>query len=370
MGERITDKRLTALREKGHTVWSYSRINSFNQCKLGYYLNYVAKVGSKQNIYSYMGGIIHDAIEAFQQNGRNSDGSIMDGISSEGIALIEVGDIKFIRDIFYNELFVAKAKGMKFPNPKIGKSWEDAMVHWLDNYAKIPTKMATEKIFILEIADGIWIHGYIDVIMPNGDGESLDIMDWKTSSKFTGKDLIKSGRQLLLYKLGVEDNFKKDVKELSWYMFKLINVCTKLKNGKVRKTLVARNKWVKDYKNSFMTEFRRAGIEDFEANMYLSEAIRNNNIDNFPAGIKDKFWLEDGYVYYESNEENIQELKDYIVETVKKIDKLDINNMDEWDVPPIKEKDSFFCNNLCGVKDSCPRYQEFIGKLKNNHLFS
>ena len=364
MGNRNKDPRIEKLRSEGKTVWSYSRINSFNQCKLGYHLNYNKRMKNNQNIYSYMGGIIHDAIEAFQLGGFDSDGNRLNIVSDSDMVMIKENDTSFLKKKYYEGLLESEMLGLKFPNETIEKSWKDCMEDWLESFKKIDRRMVTEKLIVFEVVNGIWIQGYIDVLMGNEDG-TVDIMDWKTSSKFTGKELIKAGRQLLLYELGVEDNFKRKTSNRYWYMFKLINLCKKQKNGKIKKATFARNKWVKDNKKQFENALRKAEIDEFEIPIYINKAVADNSIECFPDDVKSQYWLEDAYVSYGSGNGKVEELKSYIKTTVETINSLDKNNDDDWDVEDIDPKKSFFCNNLCGVRESCHKYKEYLEKYSD-----
>lgn len=364
MGSRKKDPRIKKLQDEGKTVWSYSRLNTFNQCKLQYHLSYNKRVENKQNIYSYMGGVIHDAIEAFQCNGVDDKGNRLDIVNDNDMDIILSENTDFIKNKYQAGLIEAEMLGLKFPNEIIEKSWKLCMEDWINNFKKIDRKMITEKLIVFEVVNDIWIQGYIDVLMGNKDG-TVDIMDWKTSSKFTGKELIKAGRQLLLYELGVESNFGRKTTNRQWYMFKLINLCKKQKNGKIKKSVFSRHKWVKENKKQFENVLRKFGIDEFEIPIYINRAIADNNIDIFPEEIKQQYWIEDGYVSYDSTPEKIQELKDYIKNTVNNILSLDKTKDEDWEIDEINPKDAFFCNNLCGVRGSCYRYKEYLDKYSD-----
>jgi hypothetical protein len=85
-----------------------------------------------------------------------------------------------------------------------------------------------------------------------------------------------------------------------------------------------RGKWVKEMRSTLEKEMYKAGIDEFEVEMLLDKAVEDNNIDCLPSEIKEKYWLEDCFVEYEITDEKIEELKRYVIGTVKAIENKDI----------------------------------------------
>ena len=191
------------------------------------------------------------------------------------------------------------------------------------------------------------------------EDKKVNVIDWKTSSKFSGKaKLQEAGRQLLMYKLGLEATSKAKINTVSWCMIKYLYVCHVQKNGKTKQKMCSRRKWVKDMKSTFEKEMKNNGVDDLEVDILVEEAIKNNNIDNLPQYIKDKYWIEDCYVEYEVTEERIQELKEYVNNTIALIESKNPNDENDWKHADF-EKDSFYCNHLCNHRDTCKFLKEY-----------
>lgn len=334
------EEKLEELKSQGKTVYSHSRISTFNNCEYEYYHTYVKKDRGLNNVYTLLGSCIHDNIEGIYKGER---------------------DIEKFKENYVNSLLELELSGVKFPSEKIGDSWKADVEHFLNNFNKLDSKMLLEKLIVFEIDDGIWMQGYIDAIKPSEKGNPyIDIIDWKTSSKFTGKKLTEAGRQLLMYKVGLEQTSKFKVNKVMWFMVKYIYVCNKQKNGKVKQKMCSRGKWVKEMRTQFEKELYNGGLEEFEVELLLDEAESKNNIDVFPEQVKSKYWLEDCFVEYDIDDEKIDEFKNYVVDAVHKIESKDINDEDDWEPIEITKYNSFYCSVLCGHRKHCKFYKKFL----------
>ena len=332
---------LQQLRDKGITVWSFSRLSTANQCEYEYYNTYVLKKRGKNNVYGITGSMVHDYIENLIK-GENK---------------IEHFTEKFQEQLAENELL-----GLDFPNEQIKDNFVKDVTHFTQNFKKPDGQFLLEKLILFQIGEGHWMQGYIDAIQvvedEKGD-KQVNIVDWKSSSKFTGQKLISAGKQLLFYKHALESSSKAKINKLMWCMLKYLYVCHMQKNGKVKYKMCNRGKWVKEMKSTFEKEMLKLGMDDLEVDILLTDAVNNNSIENLPQEIKDKYWLEDCYVEYEPTDENMRELEDYVNTTVAKIESKDVNNPSDWKPLDI-EKESFYCNNLCSHRESCSFRKEYI----------
>jgi hypothetical protein len=332
--------RLKELRANGEKVFSFSKLGSFHNCEYEYYNTYVKRSRGINNVYTELGSELHDNIEKIYSN---------------------QSDIEKFRESFENKLIELEMLNVNFPNDSIGDSWKRDVRHFLTNFNRIDKKMVLEKLIVFEIADGIYMQGYIDSISPSDKGKPhVDIIDWKTSSKFSGKKLTDAGRQLLMYKAGLESTSNYKVDKVMWFMIKYIYVCSKLKNGKIKKKMCNRGKWVKEMRNTLEKELYKLSMDEFEVELLLDKAIEENNIDGMPDKIKQLYWLEDCFVEYEMTDEKLEELKQYVVDTVEAIESKDPNNEDEWEPVKIDKYNSFYCSTLCGHRKTCKFYKQFL----------
>lgn len=335
MTETLQDK-MERLKKEGYTIYSISRLNSFNECKYGYDKTYNERDRGKDNVYSISGSAIHDVLEDIYSGKATKED------------LIKVYEGTMTKCEMFN---------IKFPTEQIELNWKADMGDFVYNFEKLNMKGVMEQFILFEVLPNIWVQGYIDAIF--ADGDELFIVDWKSSSEFKGDKLIAAGRQLALYKLAVEEITGRKVDKVAWFMMKYIYV-----NYNGRKKMCARRRWVKDISSMLKTDLKKLDLPEFVASMMIKEAVESNNLDNMPQGIKDKYKTEDCMLYYDVTDEVIGELKQYIGNTVKAIE-----SEKEWQPPIIDKSQSFFCNTLCNHRDNCPHIKAYNDEyLKENNL--
>lgn len=325
MTENLQDK-MERLKQDGHTVYSISRLNSFNECRYGYNKTYNERDRGKDNVYSIAGSAIHDVLENIYS----------DKATKDDLIKVYEGTMKKC------EMF-----NIKFPTEQIENNWKADMGDFVHNFEKLDMKGIMEQFILFEVLPDIWVQGYIDAIF--ADGNELFIVDWKSSSEFKGDKLVQAGRQLALYKLAIEELTGKKVDKVAWFMMKYVYV-----NYNGRKKMSARRRWVKDISSMLKTDLKRLDTPEFVIPMMIDEAVKNNNLDNMPEEVKLKYKTEDCILYYDVTEEVIEELKYYIKSTVDAIEK-----ERQWEPPIIDKSQSFFCNTLCNHRDTCPHIKEY-----------
>lgn len=339
------DERIKELRANGETVYSFSRIDV--DCDREYFHTYVERKRGIDNIYTTMGTYFHDTIEK---------------IVNKEIPYSE------LKKGYYEKLSEVEFLDIKFPNDVIKNSWENDMNHAVENLELIDGKVKTEKHVLFQVGKH-WFHGYIDVIQATPTPPYVDIIDWKTSSKFSGAKLKSAGRQLLMYKLAVESSLNIPVRSVKWNMLKYMTVKWNqvLKSGKLspKSKMVSRGKWVKELRNNIKKLLIEMGeFEEFEIEMMLDDAVEKNSLDNLPTEIQETYTFEDCYVEYEATEERMDEVVEYVNGRIEHFNGKDKNNKYDWDGVDLKtDHDTFYCANLCGHRKHCEVYQNF----KNNN---
>ena len=336
-------EKIDELKKQGKQIWSISRLNAFNQCEYGYYKTYIEGDRGLGNIYSHLGSVSHDSLESYY-NGEIDRNKIVSSLES-GLDEADMLDIKF-------------------PNETIADNWKADMRHFVLNFSKLPKPLNTEEFLLFELAPDLWVQGYVDAEEP--DGDVLNIYDWKTSSKFDKDKLLDAGRQLIVYKIGRESEGKK-VGKIAWCMLKYLYVCYNQKNGKPKRVMCNRGKWVKEFSKQtwLVKQFVDIGMDEFEYQMLIDEAVSTNSIENFPKEIKDLIWFEDAFVEYEATDELIEETKSYVVNTVSRINSKS-KIKDDWKPVEINQKNSFFCTHLCNHRKNCEYLKKFYDTLKED----
>lgn len=257
-------------------LYSFSKLTTFHTCPYSYYLTYIKKEKRKDNVYSYLGGKIHSLLEDLQQNKINNQKAI---------------------SLFLSYFDDADILGYDFPTENSSKNFKECMVSYFENYKPFSVQdFKIEEYFEVDI-EGVPIRGYIDLYTIT-DNKYIDIYDYKSSSKFTKKDLEIKKLQLIIYGLALKNKYPNMiVRSLNFDM------CKYTKNS--RGTIIERNK----------------------SNEYTGRAL----------------------VEIPFTEENINKAKEFVFDTYKKI-----NNNNEEESSWIPYINKFFCKNICSHYKICP----------------
>ena len=206
MGIRAIDNRLEELRKQGIQIYSISRIDTINRCLYEAYRTYVLNDRGSSNIYAVLGSRIHDVLENIV-NGNASESDLLPALAAEFDDL-ELLDIDFPKDMRGGD--------------SIRQGWIDNMTHFCKHYKSPRKDLTTEELFLYCTPKGRYIQGYIDLQHKNVDG-SISIYDYKSSSMYSRESLLEHGRQLVVYKLGKEQEGY-DVRDASWIFLKYVDV--------------------------------------------------------------------------------------------------------------------------------------------------
>lgn len=192
------------------TIYSFSRLDSFHNCRRSYYYTYILGNRGGDNIYSFLGTICHELTQAIIQGNETNEGAIEK--FNQAIEDAEMLDLIWISE-------------------KVKNNYKECINHFFENY--IPEKVEDIKIeeyFEVDV-NGVMMKGYIDLwYFKNGE---IHICDLKTSSKYSKKDLLKKQRQLFLYGYALSKQYPNTKINLYFNMLKYV-----IQNNK----LVERNK--------------------------------------------------------------------------------------------------------------------------------
>ena len=269
-------------------TYSFSRLKLFNECKMAYYLTYVAKENKLPNIYSEIGTTIHELLEDIQ-SGKKID-------AKERI------------NTFHDKIEECEIFGISFVNDNIKNKYIENIDHCLRTFKQLEgVKFEIEKEIELDI-NGRKLTGFIDLVIHNNDG-TVSVVDFKTSSRYTKKDLQKNANQLIIYGLALEQQGY-IVRDVKWMMLKYCMI-----DGK---------------RGSKMIERRE--LEDGQT-------------------------FEDCFVEYPYNEISKLDCITWVENTIDEIESCDI-----WSSKEINKGTSFYCQNICSVCKGCSALKEFNKK--------
>ena len=183
-------------------AFSYSRIGSFENCKLQYKFQYIdrIKVKAKDTIETYLGSIVHEVLEQLYKDKR------------------------------YEKLMPVEEL-LEFYNQKWAENWEDSIIiakkeyspenyrkmgeKYLKNYYKRHHPFEEGRIIGLETKDYLSLdddevykfHIRIDRLMDMGDG-IYEVHDYKSGMNLSTQKELDEDRQLAMYSLLIRERFK------------------------------------------------------------------------------------------------------------------------------------------------------------------
>ena len=338
---------------KGLPVYSFSKLSTYHHCKYAYFLQYIKKIKGRQNVYGATGESAHDASQDLVRGLINNDEAY---------------------DRFMTELEdTLEILGLKFPTEKSGNNYKECVGDFILRYHPKHDKYDIERGFDINVGDSKSVMmGFIDLIYWNEDN-SIDVVDYKTSSLFSKKDFEEKKMQLLAYAYALkQEGFK--INRLYFNMLKYCNIEWDEINSKkqlIHKTLKSDRNMVGDkFKNTAKRLFKKMGIEEFEAEMRISQMIETNILDKELVK-KYSIQITDYLVDVPFEESDIKEFINWFEDTIKDINKrcncLNKENPSDANFPPleINKGSEFYCSMLCG--QDCKYFNEYKNGNKNSY---
>ena len=365
---RVDKEYLNKLKKKYgvETLWSWSKYHSYKEDPYGWMLKYIRhEKETKSNIYTVEGGRCHDIIERFYKK-----------------EILYEDMVKEYEDILM-ELNLAELKYNRKDeeaNKKTAEKYENCVRLFFKNHVPIEGKVITEQFVTIKVGDNIF-QGYIDFL--HKENGYYTITDWKTSSIYIGEKIKKECGQLVLYAESlIQRGIPLDKIKIRWDFLKYCNVEYQLKGkdketglNKTKETKAERIKWVDKIKNNLKMWLKEDGYEELEIEDMVQTSIENNNLDNIPKSIQDRYKLSDCYVYIPLTQELIDDLKEDIIKTIGEIEEkvkdyniyMEQDEIDEaehlfW--TEIDDKNAFYFYNLCEYSSSQHKpYKEYLDNL-------
>ena len=197
---------------------SYSQFSMWASCPHKWYLTYVEnKQPYQASIHTVFGTAFHETIQDYITVMYNESGAAADRMN-----LIELFQDKF-REVYSKEY---KAAGAHFTNPvQMGEFFEDAIAI-LNFVQKNRNKLFTirkmrllgiEIPLLLNVANNIFLKGFIDFVLYDEDLDKVYIYDIKTSTRGWSDSEKKDDSkiaQILLYKEYFSKQFGFDVEKI------------------------------------------------------------------------------------------------------------------------------------------------------------
>jgi len=185
--------------------WSFSKIASFEQCPMSFYLTYVSNPGMDDDLpgyFSQYGTLMHSILEQYYK---------------DELPVFCLADEW--RDRYEDEVTVAPP-----PFPKgFGEKNFDAAIEYLDNFSGLEEGwevISVEKKFVIKIG-GYNVSGIADLVIGNSENGDVVIIDHKTKSAASMKKEYQLYRkQLYLYAIWFKEEYGKYPAKLCFNMVK------------------------------------------------------------------------------------------------------------------------------------------------------
>lgn len=354
---RLENKQLEEIKNKHKvdTLWSWSRISSWHTSKYEWFLHYVIheEPDRLDCIYGREGNYSHDIIEKYYNKEITYEDMISEFEDSYNLA----------RDIMGLKFNRCDAERDKI----IGDKYYENLQLFFENHQPLPP-LVTEDFAQIKIDNNILI-GYIDAWYKDDD-DNIHIIDWKTSSIYTGKNLSDKSGQLVCYALSFMQKGVPIEKIKPCFNFlKYATITHEQANGKVKKTNVERRLLGEKLQSPSKMWLKKLGYED-DIDKYLKDVLDTNNIKCLPKEVQEKISISDCYVEVPLDVEIVNYWQNYVSETISDIedrlimygacdsDKVFYDNIDDI------EKESYYYATLSEYSaNKNPCYAKYLEQL-------
>lgn len=354
---RLTYDELEKIKQKYNTdrLWSWSRMNTYMTSKFEYLLKYILKSQEDRcdSCYTTLGTICHDTIDKFYEGKIKYEDMIEDYNDGFTTAIV-IANLKFNRSD-------------EEKNKSIGEKYNENLVNFFQNHTIYKHKILVEKPIVVNINGRIFV-GYIDGLYKDDDGNYY-ILDFKSSSIYTGKTLEENSGQLILYGIGLHQmGIPIDKIKPCFNFLKYCTIKYQLKKGDIKYRQVERCKIGESLQSNAKTWLNHFGYEPDE---YLKQMLDTNSIDCLPDEVKEKYEITDCHVDVEFNEEVINKWTNLVTTTLQDIE-LREKDYEEtkslecfWDDDESVKEQSYYFANLCSYSRKKHKpYDEFCKKME------
>ena len=367
---RLSKEELESIKNKYNVsrIWSWSRVNCFNNSSYEYYLKYILRKQEDRSdsIYLSLGSAAHECLEDFYM-GKIKFEEMSECFDDNWMTCYDISQLKFDRSD-------------ETKNETIASKYHDNLVHFFKHHTPIKHKVLIEKPITIKVGSNIFV-GYIDLTYKDDEG-CYHIIDHKTSSLYKGAKADKECGQLVLYGMGLHQaGVPLDKIKIGWHFMKYATIQYQQKNGAVKTRDVERSKIGESLQSNAKMWLKTCGYTEDEIDVYLKLLLDTNSIDVLPDEVQSKYVISDCLVYIDLTDKLINHWTDYIIATIRDIAareldyKEDCNDLVWWDSEESIKQQSYYFANLCGYSAQLHKpYAEYIEKLdqekQGNNLFA
>lgn len=366
---RLSDEQLAAVKNQyGVTeLWSWSKLDKFLISPYEYYLKYIKHVKEDRFdcAYAPLGGLCHTIIEDFY-HGKISYENMATMFESGWALNIGISGLKFDRNDSQK-------------NESIADRYKMNLDCFFKDHQKIDKKIVLEQFTAAKIGDHVF-QGYIDAIFRDEDG-CYNIIDWKTSTKYSGKTIEEKSGQLVVYAISLmQQGIPLEKIKAGWNFLKYVCVEYPQKNGSTKSRIVERSKLGEALQTNAKMWLKANGYNEQEVETYLHSLMDNNSISVLPEEVGSLYRLSDCFVYIPLSKELVAHWENLIVTTIEEIkmrESMHIQSGSDaafWDTPENVAAQSYYFATLCGYSANLHLpYKAYLNKLdeaKHASLYS
>jgi hypothetical protein len=312
--------------------------------------------------YTTLGSICHTALEKFYE-GEIEYEDMIDDYNDGFTTAITIAELKFNRSD-------------EEKNKSIGEKYNENLVHFFKNHTVYKHKLLVEKPIVVNIDGNVFV-GYIDALYKDDDGY-YHIIDFKSSSIYTGKTLEENSGQLTIYAIGLHQmGIPYDKIKAQFNFLKYCTIKYEQKNGAIKYRNVERCKIGESLQSNAKTWLKHFGYEPDE---YLKMLLDTNGIDCLPEEVKEKYEITDCHVDVDLSDKAIKKWFDIVTDTLIDIEMREKDYEETkslqcfWDDEADVQAQSYYFANLCAYSATkhLP-YKAYLEKFeanqKNNDMF-
>jgi hypothetical protein len=364
---RLTYEQMNEIKQKYNvdTLWSFSRFDTYRTSQWEYLLKYIQHIpenNDKPSAYASLGTACHDQLEGLY-NGEINYEDMISNFEDIWMTNIEIAGLYFDR--------TDSSK-----NNNIGDKYYKNLIHFFGNYKKLPYKLNCERHVVIKITDDIIFNGYIDAVYKDNNG-FYNIVDFKTSSKYSPAALQDHSAQLVLYSEALRQlGVPREKIKCCFNFLKYVDIDCEQVNGKIKTRTIERYEIGDKLQSSVKVWLKKLGYED-QMMEYLDDLVQNNDIKCLPEDIQKKYTIHDCYVYVDDIWNFYEKLKEEIIEIVTEINEKTIKYKelvklgDEeaaeklfWDDEESLKKQAYYYNNLSGYSvPTIKPYKFYLDKI-------
>ena len=338
-------------------LWSWSRISSWYTSKYEWFLRYIEHADPDRTdcIYGQEGSYSHDIIERFYNHEIEYNDMVKEFEDSWCVARDVLG-LKFNRNDADKDI-------------STGDKYHDNLKLFFENHIPIPYDLTTEDVAIVQFDDEV-LYGYIDAWYKD-ENDDYHIIDWKSSTIYTGNTLIEKSGQLVCYAMSFFYGKAIPLHKIHLH-FNFLKYCTikhEQANGKIKTTNVERRLLGEKLQSPCKMWLKKFG---YDVDEYLPKVLDTMNIKCLPQEVQDKIEITDCYVDVPLDMDLIKYWTKYVTDTIKNIESAKINyelfennSMFKDTIDEVKEQSFYYATLSEYSANINPCYKEYLEKIEN-----